>query len=315
MNHIEQTQEKYAVIDIGTNSARLLIYRYDEDRQVIRIKKAVRYTRMGQDVNRTGRLHPDAMKRNMDALAEYKKICTDHDVKNIFVFGTSAMRDAVNTSGFIQRVKRELGLEVQVISGQAEADLGFKGVSQCFDGDILVFDIGGGSTELIYGGDQGIYNMQSIDVGCVRSTEKYIHHDPPAVAESAGIKTEAACGVKTVLDSFENLSYQTLVGIGGTATTLATIKNAMIEYDSEKVHRSIVTKEDIENILIRLQAVPLVERKNIIGLDEQRADIIIAGCCILSAIMAETGQNQYVVCDFDNLEGAAQTFFDQIVKK
>ena len=147
----KQPKINRAVIDIGTNSTRMLIFRKDKKGQLFRVNKSVRYTRMGQGVNKTKRLHPDAIKRNIEALEEYKSIAEDYEVKEMFIFGTSALRDAENSSEFIDMALQKLGMKVEIISGEKEAEYGFMGVSQCFDEGLLIFDIGGGSTELIYG--------------------------------------------------------------------------------------------------------------------------------------------------------------------
>lgn len=147
---LNQKNKPCAVMDIGTNSTRMLIFREDQG-DLVRINKSVRYTRMGQGVNESKRLHPDAMKRNTEALEEFLKISSDYEVQDFYIFGTSAMRDAGNTAEYQQSVKERLGLDVVVIGGEEEAQLGFMGVSQCFDEKVLVFDIGGGSTEFILG--------------------------------------------------------------------------------------------------------------------------------------------------------------------
>ena len=296
-----------AVIDIGTNSTRLLIYRFDGQGQIRRVDRAVRYTRMGQDVNQTGKLHPEAMQRNTAALTDYKKITAEYGIpdESVFIFATSAMRDAENSPAYIQKVRDELNWQISVIPGEREADLGFKGVSQCFDGDILVFDIGGGSTELILGSDDRIIAKKSINMGCVRSTEKYILNDPPILSELDAVRSEALKNVEAVLSEFPQSDFKTLVGIGGTATTLSAMKQAMTDYDSEKIHQSVLTIEEVRILLDRLRQMPLSERQTVPGLAPQRADVIIAGLCIAEAIMTATGRETYTVCDYDNLEGAA----------
>lgn len=296
----------HGVIDIGTNSTRLLVFRTDlETGAMVRVNKSVRYTRMGQDLGRTGRLHPDAMKRNLDALAEYQAIAADYAVDELYIFGTSAMRDAENTGDFIQMAKDRLGLDIEVVSGQKEAEYGFLGVSRCYDEPVLIFDIGGGSTELILGCGAQLEKMVSLNIGCVRLTEGCIENDPPLKAELAALSKAAAIQLHSVMPDFMTAAPFTLVGIGGTATTISTIDQGLKIYDSDKVHQSRVTKEALEGIITRLAALPLEERRQIAGLEAKRADIIIAGACILEEILKEAGAGDFAVCDFDNLEGAA----------
>jgi exopolyphosphatase/guanosine-5'-triphosphate,3'-diphosphate pyrophosphatase len=300
-----------AVMDIGTNSTRMLIFREDQG-DLVRINKSVRYTRMGQGVNESTQLHPDAMKRNTEALEEFLKIAADYEVNDFYIFGTSAMRDAGNTLEYQQSVKDRLGLDVVVISGEEEAQLGFMGVSQCFDEKVLVFDIGGGSTEFILGEKNKLEQMMSLNMGCVRGTESFLHDDPPTRAQmdalNAKISQELQDKVKSIIPAE---SYR-LVGIGGTATSLSTIQQRLDIYDSEKVHQSLITRLELEGIIAELSQKTIAQRQKIAGLEAKRADIILAGAMILHNILRVTGKFSFTVCDYDNLEGAAFKHFIDI---
>lgn len=298
-----------AVIDIGTNSTRMLVFREDRKGQLFRVNKSVRYTRMGQGVNQTGKLHPDAIKRNLEALEEFKGIASDYDVAEMRVFGTSALRDAEDSDVFVKLAKENLGIDVEIISGNEEAELGFLGVSQCFNERILIFDIGGGSTELICGEGNDLKKMMSLNIGCVRSTEMYIQNDPPTADELAEMNKAVTQQLKAALSGYEGFKPYTLVGIGGTATTISTIQQKLKIYNSEKVHQSRITKTDLEKILEDLSSKTVEERSAIVGLEAKRADIIIAGASILNAILECSGESGFTVCDFDNLEGAAYRYF------
>ncbi len=297
-----------AVIDIGTNSTRMLIFRNDQGK-LVRVNKSVRYTRMGQGVNQTGRLHPDAEKRNMEALEEYKNIATDYGVQEFYLFGTSAMRDADNTADYLDAVKEKLHFEIEVISGEAEAELGFVGVSQCFDEKILIFDIGGGSTEFIYGEDNEIKRMMSINLGCVRCTEEFIFSDPPTFQELEKMNEKIFAEFEKRTRGFLPTKPYKLIGIGGTATSLSTIKQELKTYCSEKVHQSTITKVELEQMIDSLASKTIQERQNMVGLEAKRADIILAGAYLLLNIFKITGENIFTVCDYDNLEGAAYRRF------
>ena len=303
-------KKSYAVIDIGTNSTRMLIYRRHKDGTLLRINKSVKNTRMGQDVNKTRKLHKDAITRNLAALQDYIEMGKEYHVVDYYIFGTSAMRDATNTDTFIKKAKETLNLNVFVVSGTTEAEFGFLGVSQCFKEPLLIFDIGGGSTELIDGYAHKINKMYSMNIGCVRMTEQFIHHDPPLTQELDQLNQFID---QEITNAFEAMNlkipfdHKRLVGIGGTATSVSTIVQQLEGYDSEKVHLSAISKSELEEIFEKLITLPLEKRKTIVGLEEKRADIIIAGICILLKILERTQATEYTVCDYDNLEGAAFT--------
>ncbi|WP_242825058.1 Ppx/GppA phosphatase family protein [Acetobacterium woodii] len=307
---IHEKAEKHhlAVIDIGTNSTRMLIFRNDEGK-LVRVNKSVRYTRMGQGINQTGKLHPDAEKRNLEALEEFKNIAADYEVEDFYLFGTSAMRDAQNTAAYLAAVKEKLGFEIEVISGEAEAELGFIGVSQCFDEKLLIFDIGGGSTEFIYGEDNEIKKMMSINLGCVRCTEEFIFSDPPSFQELERMNEKIYAEFEKRTTGFLPTKPYKLIGIGGTATSLATIKQKLKTYCSEMVHESTITKAELERIIDDLAGKTIKERQNMVGLEAKRADIILAGAFLLLNIFKITGETVFTVCDYDNLEGAAYRHF------
>ncbi|MGL4606059.1 MAG: Ppx/GppA phosphatase family protein [Eubacteriaceae bacterium] len=305
---IEKDKTTYGVIDIGTNSTRMLIFRMDKNK-LIRVNKSVRYTRMGQQVNQTGELHLDAMKRNLEALEEYKNIGNDYEVNSFYVFGTSAMRDAKNSDEFVALVKEKLGFEIEIVTGEEEARFGFLGVSQCFDKEVLIFDIGGGSTELIYGIENKLEGMISLNIGCVRSTELHLYSDPPSYQEIERLSEDTYAELlRKTRDFIPNKPY-TLIGIGGTATSLSTIKQGLKIYNSEKVHGSEVTRKELEKIIDALGRKKLKERQKIVGLEAKRADIILAGAIILLNILKITKEDRFKVCDYDNLEGAAYDRF------
>lgn len=304
----ENSKRNLAVIDIGTNTTRMLIFR-NEQGNLVRVNKSVRYTRMGQGVNHTGILHHDAQKRNFDALEEYKNIAENYGVKAFYIFGTSAMRDAENAPEFTAYIKEKLGLDIEVISGEAEAELGFIGVSQCFNERILIFDIGGGSTEFIYGEENQLKKMISLNLGCVRATEEYLFSDPPTFQELERLNEDIFAELVKKTRNFAPSKPYKLIGIGGTATSLSTIRQKLKIYNSEKVHESIITRNELEAMIEELSAKTIQERQIIAGLEAKRADIILAGAVILLNIFKVTGEKSFTVCDYDNLEGAAYQHF------
>jgi len=296
--------EKYCVIDIGTNSIRMLIAEAVGKKLNI-IKKDLEMTRIGKGVDKTKHLSQDGMDRTIEAIKKFKEAAQVKGVLNIYAIATSAVRDAENKLDFIDRVKRETGIEIQVISGEREAELGFKGVIGGIgcNGNILTIDIGGGSTELILGNNKGIIFSKSIDIGAVRLTDKFVTTDPISEAELNLINNYIKSSIKDYLDRLKDFNIDKVVGIGGTITTLAAIKEEMSQYDRNKIHNSSLTLEDIKVSIIKFINMTNDERKNIRGLQPKRADIILAGSLILLHLMKGISKKEIIVSDYDNLEG------------
>ncbi|MGI6109225.1 MAG: Ppx/GppA family phosphatase [Eubacteriaceae bacterium] len=306
-NEKKRKANNYAVIDFGSNSIRMLIFRRDKKGNLFQVNRSLRYTRLGQHVGKSGMICDDAMSRNLEAADEFAGIARDYDVREIYAFGTSALRDAANSRQFLDLIKERTGIEIDILSGEQEAQYGFIGVSQCFKGSVLVFDIGGGSTELIYGKTE-INDMISLNLGCVRSTEDYLHQDPPKKEELDALFDHAYDTIHTALSGFHfNQEEYKLVGIGGTVTSLATIDQQLLIYDSTKVHNSVITEKELDDMIANLASRNLEERQTIPGLEAKRADIILAGAIIVKAVLKATGRDAFTVCDYDNMEGAAWT--------
>ena len=300
----EEKMKKIAVIDIGTNSMRLMIATL-KGQQIIDKEKTIETTRMGQDIDKNGYLSEQAMERNFATLKKFVEKANKQGVEKTILFATSALRDAVNRKEFMNRVENELNLKIELLSGEKEAEIGFKGVGHEINIDkLMVIDIGGGSTEFILGNKQeGILNLTSINIGALRMTEKYISQDPINSSELSKLeeyikKQLLALGQKIALT--EELK---VVGIGGTITTLSAIKQQMENYDWRKIHRSTLSFEDIRQILGQLISLNLEERKKVKGLQPKRADIIIAGIVILKCIMEIFAIESIMISESDNLEG------------
>lgn len=303
-------KDNNAVIDLGTNSIRMLIFRRNKNGGLFPINSSLRYTRLGQDVSKTGMLSEDAITRNLEALDEYCKIAQDYDVKHIYAFGTNALREAKNSQAFIDKVKERFGLDIHIISGEKEALYGFVGVSQSFkDDNILIFDIGGGSTELVEGRKE-IHNAQSLPLGCVRCSDDFIKDQNSVKPEEIVALFDYAYNlVEKTLETYDLPEQFDLIGIGGTITTLAGIVLGLEVYDSNKIHQSIVTFDQMRQLLIQFMNSNLEERTQIVGLPDKRVDTIIAGTTIALAILKASKKTRCRVCDFDNLEGAAYIKF------
>ncbi len=271
---------KVGTIDIGTNSMRLLISDY-KDNKIENRKKYVNTTRIGKGVDKEGYITEEALQRNLTALKEFSDMCIAEDCEEIYCMGPSALRDSKNRQEFVDRAKKLTNIDVDIICGKEESDLGFMGVLQGTDGnkkeDILVIDIGGGSTEFIVGNEDRIEFAKSENVGALRMTEKFIISDPVEDGEFKCMSDFIYNTISDTLVKLNSMNIKTLVGIGGTITSLSAINQQLEEYSMEKIHNSVVTKKEVEIILQNLKNMTLNDKKTLKGLQPKRADIIVAG--------------------------------------
>jgi exopolyphosphatase/guanosine-5'-triphosphate,3'-diphosphate pyrophosphatase len=261
-------------------------------------------TRLGQGVDRTRALAPEAIERTLACLREYAAEIARHDVQRLDVVGTSAMRDASGTSvpgvDFIASAHAILGTVPRVISGEEEASLAFGGglAGLGISGKVTAFDIGGGSTEIIRGELEGgaahITQRQSVDMGSVRLFERHVRSDPPSATEMAVVRA-------FVWDQLSPLSppppEEKLVGMAGTVTTMAAVARGIAPYDPAQIHGARLTMREIADTARSLRELPLALRKQLTGLEEKRADVIPVGAVILEAIVAWAGAEEIVVSD------------------
>ncbi|WP_414698170.1 Ppx/GppA family phosphatase [Peptacetobacter sp. AB845] len=296
---------KIGAIDIGTNSMRLLTTDLIDNKLTNR-KKYVNTTRIGQGVDENGFITEEAMERNINALKEYHDKCLDYGCEKIYCMGTSALRDSKNRSEFIKRAKDEAGIDVNVVDGEIEAKLGFSGVTNGIDkeGDILVIDIGGGSTEFIFGNKEGIERNVSINIGALRLTEKYLSegYSDSAFSDMREFINEQ---IKDIVSYLNEKEIECVCGIGGTITSLSAVNQNLEVYSMEKVHGSVITREEVQKMMDKFVSCSDEERKHINGLQPKRADIIAAGTEILICIMDNLSKKEVVVSEYDNLEGIA----------
>jgi exopolyphosphatase/guanosine-5'-triphosphate,3'-diphosphate pyrophosphatase len=277
-----------------------------KDGEIKNSTKVLEMTRIGKGVNKTKRLSDDAMDRSIDALRKFKDLAIDYGASEIKAIATSAVRDALNKDEFITRVKEELGMEIDVISGEKEAELGFAGViygNMSKSQDILVIDIGGGSTEFIIGVGNEIKYRTSIDVGAVRMTDKHISTDPISDDEFNNLAQDIEKILRDVIVKIKEYNIEEVFGIGGTVTTLAAIDQNLDMYDRNKVHNYKLKTYEIEDMIDRFKSLNNDARKKIRGLQPKRADIILAGSIILYEILKALGVEQIIISDYDNLEG------------
>lgn len=296
---------KLGVIDIGTNSIRMLIADV-ENNKIISSRKELIMTRIGEGVDKTRRLSKEAIDRSIDALIAFKELAHKEGIKDIKAIATSAVRDAVNKDDFLKRVMQEVGLNVEVISGEKEAELGFKGVVYGIDNngeDMLVIDIGGGSTEFIIGNNDGIKFKTSLNVGAVRMTDKHISTDPISNEEFDRLINDIKLIINDTLEKIREYNIKQIIGIGGTATTLAAIDRKLEVYDKDKVHNYKIGIKEIKNMVDSFKKFNNYERRKIKGLQPKRADIILAGSAVLYEILAGLNKDEITISDYDNLEG------------
>lgn len=296
---------KIGAIDIGTNSMRLLTTDLVDNRLIDR-KKYVNTTRIGQGVDENGFITDEAMDRNIAALKEYHDKCEEYGCEKIYCMGTSALRDSKNRDEFIKRAKDEAGIDVNVVEGEIEARLGFSGVTNGIEkeGDILVIDIGGGSTEFIFGNRDGIKRNISINIGALRLTEKFLSKGYTDKAFS-DMKEFIYEEIKEIVEYLREKEIECICGIGGTITSLSAVNQNLEVYSMDKVHGSKITREEVESMMNRFVECSDEDRKHINGLQAKRADIISAGTEILICIMDSLSKKEVVVSEYDNLEGMA----------
>ena len=300
-------------IDIGTNSCRLLIAEVEKDNENITFKKEIykdlEIVKLGEDVNKNKFLKEEAIERTLKCLKKYREIIDNYSIedKNIICFATSATRDSTNKDYFIKKVYDETKIKINCISGDKEAYINFKGVISSFDKDfkenILVFDIGGGSTEFTLGNIQGIEKKISLDIGSVRITEKFFLNNK-LYNYSEENRLKAKDWVKEnlkELEDFKKLNF-TLIGVAGTTTTQVSVREKMEVYDSEKIHLSNLTSKEINDNLSLF--IKKINNEEIKGLNQRRKDVIIGGTIILKEILDYFGKDFIIVSENDNLMGA-----------
>lgn len=316
--HPEQRSGRVAVIDQGTNSIRLLVVEPSASGagDPIELARDMVITRLGQGVDRTGRLDADALRRTADVLAGFCRRARALGAERIRVAATSAVRDAANRDDFAAVVREHAGSELEIITGEQEAGLSFRGGTRGLDGPTaplphLVLDIGGGSTEFVMGIEPGLVaNAISTQMGSVRLTERFVHHDPPSTQELAAIST----AVDQVLDEVESnvpvRGVRTLVAVAGTATTLQAIALGLDRYDPEAIHRTWLTRDAAEEVLAGLIRMNTPERAALPIMAPGRGDVIVAGGVILTTVMRRFGFERTLVSETDILDGLAFELLD-----
>lgn len=300
---------RVGVVDIGTNSTRLLVADVSAGGAVTEVDRRSTVTRLGQGVDRTGVLADEAMQRVFAALETYRDALDAHGVEATTGVLTSAVRDARNGAAFAAAVNERFAIGAQTISGDQEAQLTFLGAtSEHAPGDdrrLVVVDIGGGSTELVVGSGRAVDFHVSTQAGVVRHTERFLHHDPPRPAELQALAEEAATIFAEAVPADVRRSVEAGIGVAGTATSCASILQELDPYDPAAVEGYPLLLGQVEQLIARLAQMSEAQRRQVVGLHPDRAAVIVAGTCLMAEVMRAFGLDEIEVSEHDILRGAA----------
>jgi len=293
-----------AGVDIGTNSVRLLI----SDAAGAELERHMQITRLGQGVDRSGELQPEAIARTTAVLAQYGELLRRHGVERVRAAATSATRDARNGAQFLDAAERALGVRPELLPGDEEARLSFRGATRGLplaDGPFLVIDIGGGSTELVLGSTQP-EALISVDVGCVRMTERHLHADPPSESELAACAADVRAELAAVRRSIDVARARRVIGLAGTITTLAALELGLHRYDATLTHHARLTRSQVERTFARLAAADVHARRAMLA-EPKRAEVIVGGAAVLHTLMVELAIDELTVSETDILDGLCES--------
>ncbi|WP_326582282.1 Ppx/GppA family phosphatase [Streptomyces sp. NBC_00487] len=307
---------RVAAVDCGTNSIRLLVADADPATgELVELDRRMIIVRLGQGVDRTGRLAPEALERTFAACREYAAVIKELGAERVRFVATSASRDAENRDEFVRGVFDILGVEPEVISGDREAEFSFTGATKELMGradlarPYLVVDIGGGSTEFVVGDDR-VRGARSVDIGCVRLTERHLVRDgvvvdPPEPEQIAAIRADIEAALDLAERDVPLREAHTLVGLAGSVTTLSAISQDLPAYDSVAIHHSRISHDRVREITEWLLRSKHAEREAVPSMHPGRVDVIAAGALVLLAIMERIGAPEVVVSEHDILDGIA----------
>jgi exopolyphosphatase/guanosine-5'-triphosphate,3'-diphosphate pyrophosphatase len=301
---------RVAAVDCGTNSIRLLIADVDPDRATLTdVDRRMEIVRLGQGVDTTGRLAPDAVDRTLTALSGYAALVAERGAEAVRMVATSATRDAANADEFVRRVTEVLGTGPEVLSGDGEARLSFLGATAELGPQVpspyLVVDIGGGSTEFVLGADGEVTSALSVDIGCVRMTERHLRADPPTGAQIAAATADIDAAITSAAAVVDTTQARTLVGLAGSVTTVAGIALDLPGYDPARLHHARISAAQVHEVTTRLLAQTRTERARIPVMHPGRIDVIGAGALILDRLMIQLGLAEVLVSEHDILDGIA----------
>ncbi|HEY1372983.1 MAG TPA: Ppx/GppA phosphatase family protein [Candidatus Binatia bacterium] len=292
---------KFAAIDVGTNTILMLVADIAADGSFTVLNDRGEIPRLGQGVDQTRSLSSAGMERAVAVLRDYMRDCRQSGLDEVAVVGTSALRDAVNAKTFAERLKRELKLDLRVLSGAEEAAYSYLSVRKGLNVDapqVLVVDVGGGSTEFIWAKDGRLQGWASIDVGAVRLTERHFHSDPVLPDECARLVSAVDQSLAKVLaDWGGKISAPVMVGIAGTFTTMAAVQKGLRHYSHSEVHGFRLRRAEIERQAALYRSKTVAERKQIAGLEPMRADVILAGALLTERVLNLFALDEVIVSD------------------
>ena len=303
---------RVAAIDCGTNSIRLLVADLDPDvGTLVEVDRRMTIVRLGQDVDRTRRLAPEALARTFAACDDYAAVVRDTGAERVRFVATSASRDVENRDEFVAGVRQRLGVDPEVVTGDEEATLSFVGATRELAGSglaepFLVTDIGGGSTELVLGTPgAGPTAARSVDVGCVRMTERHLHDDPPTAEQIAAARADIEAAVALAGETVPLAEARTLVGLAGSVTTVAAMAMDLPAYDRDRIHHSRIPSADVHRVADRLLAMTRADRAALPFMHPGRVDVIGAGALVLAVLLENVPVDDVVVSEHDILDGIA----------
>ena len=304
--------KRVAAVDCGTNSIRLLVADLDpETGRETEVERRMLIVRLGQGVDATGRFADEALERTFAACDEYARVIAEHGAGQVRFVATSATRDASNREEFFAGVRERLGVLPDVVSGDEEANLSFRGATSAlaeqdpgYPTPYLVVDIGGGSTEFVLG-TENVLAARSVDIGCVRMTERHFKSDPPTLEQITAAKRDINDAIDLAAESVDLAKAKTFVGVAGTVTTLGAIALGLAEYDRSRVHLSRIPADVVRQTAADLLAMTHDQRAAIPVIHPGRVDVIGAGGLVLAQIMDRLGLPEIVVSEHDILDGIA----------
>ncbi|MBI3430133.1 MAG: Ppx/GppA family phosphatase [Actinobacteria bacterium] len=297
---------RVGAFDCGTNSIRLLIADI-EGNNFREIYRGMEIVRLGEGVDKTGQFQPDAIERTLNAIDLFTVELRRRGVEKLRFVATSATRDATNRDLFLNGVHDRLGIYPEVITGDEEAALSFQGASRelpAAEGPFLVVDIGGGSTEFVFGRSD-VEAAKSVNIGCVRMSERHFHTDPPAVDEIARATADINFAIEEAGRTVPIKEAKTLIAVAGTATTVAAAALELSEYDPIAIHLSRIPAAKVHEISKTFLKMKHAERAALPYMHEGRVDVITAGALVLSEILTATGAKEFVASESDILDGMA----------
>ena len=309
---------RLAAVDVGTNSTRLLVADVVDGVIVAEHAREMVITRLGKGVDRSGRFDPAALARTLEVLAGYAEVCRRLGAERRQVVATSATRDAADRRVFLDGVRELLGVDAEVLTGQAEAAATYRGataggvrggqgrpdaVSLAGDLPTLVVDIGGGSTELVAGVGATARAMVSLDIGCVRLFERHLHSDPPTAVEVAALRADVAAHLDRVGEVLDPAAAERVVGVAGTVTTVTAIALGLQAYDPRRIHLATVDAAQVAAAAEKLAAMTVAERAALPVMAKGREDVIAAGALLLDELVRRFQIQQVVASEADILDG------------